>query len=227
VLDRNGAVRPLVGIAGNLLAGEPLATAAVSAAASGAAILVKTSTDVRALDPAGNEKARAQTAGGPALFAFAMDGSPEFVWVAQTQTLLRQCPTGFCDCRLRTEAIAGNVLAIGTADRNHIDLAISRNAAIEVLRVRLADGAIENTTPLPGASGAPLLMADGAMLYAVPGELVLRDSRGRERRTPFAHSASSIVPMSAGWALIAAAGEGRHFAVRLADGATFQIPEVQ
>jgi hypothetical protein len=98
---------------------------------------------------------------------------------------------------------------------------------MEILRVRLGDGAIADRRPLPDAASAPLLMGDGSMVYAAAGELVSLDARGRERRTPFAHTASSIVPMSAEWALIDAKAEGRRFAVRLADGAAFQIPEVR
>ncbi|HZU25116.1 MAG TPA: hypothetical protein VFA04_06315 [Bryobacteraceae bacterium] len=225
--DSAGAVRPVLGIAGNFLEGEPLAVGAISSASSGEAVLIKTASQVRALDTAGHELAHAEVGGGPALFAFATGGAPEFAWLPQGQTLLRRCPTGFCACRLSLRAVSGEVLSIGTADRNHIDLAVSRNNALEILRVRLGDGAIANTLRLPGAIGAPLLMPDGRILYAVPGELVLRDARGEERHSAFPHAASSIASMSAEWALVSANGEGRRFAVRLADGAVSQIPEVR
>lgn len=225
--DWAGAVRPVVGVAGNLLIGEALVTGANSAAASGRVVLIKTATDVRALDAAGHEITRAAAPSGSALFAFANDGSPAWVWMPRTQSLLGWCAGSFCSCPLPMDAIDGEVVAIGAADRSHINLAVNRNDALEVLHVRIRDGAVAATTPLPGAVGAPLLLPDGRVIYSVSGALVERDARGKERRSAFPHSAASIAPMSAGWVLVSATGERRHFAVRVADGAAFQIPEVQ
>ncbi len=225
VLDGQGRFRPVTGVAGNLVPGSPLAGNVVSGASAGVASLIKTKSDLQIVTTAGTVHVKAPE--GPALFAFSATGAPAFVWLISSQTLLRWNGGDLTQVTPETAAIAGEVIAIGCTDSQHVNVAVPRNGQVEVLRVELSNGAIAGTTVLPNAIGAPLLRGDGSILYATKSALVLRDALGRERSTAFPHTVLNIVPMSANWALVTSTEGRRHFAVRIADGANFQIPEVQ
>lgn len=210
--DRAGVIRPVSGVAGNLIAGDAIARGVISAAASDTTVMMKTASELVV------NGVRRRVAGGPALFAFERDGSPALVWLSDAHALLAPCRRGFCSIPL--PVLSGEVVAVGAGPR----IAVVRNGVLEVLDI--SDGAIARVTRLPGAS-APLLLADGSMVYGAPGALVFRDRSGHEKRTAFAHAASSMTQMSSSWAMVEATQEGRRFAVRLSDGAAFQIPEVQ
>jgi hypothetical protein len=222
--DNAGRLRPITGVAGNLIPGAPVASGVLSAAASDVVALVKTRAEIVVIEQGVVLRARAPE--GPALFAFAADGTPAFAWLPTDRALLRWTGNNFAPVPLETAAISGDIVAIGVGDTAHINLAVSQNGALQILRVSLIDGVIAVVTSLPDQAHAPLLMADGAILYAVPGALVLRDSGGHERQIPFSGAASAITPMSSRWAQVIATS-GRRYAVRLADGAAFQIPGVR
>jgi len=225
--DGDGVLRTVAGVAGNLISGEPITAGVVSAAASDSAVVVTTASDIRVLDTAGREQSRTSVPAGPALFAFSAAGAPEFVWLSSTGKLMRWSGSAFVPVSMPSRAISGAVLAVGSADSRHIRIAARWGGGVEILQLRIRDGAVAGVTPLPDGSGAVLLMADGAVLYAADGCLIERDNRGHERRIAFQHVVSSMAPISACWVMVNTAEANRRFAVRLADGAAFQIPEVR
>lgn len=221
--DGAGRLRPIAGVAGNAIPGAPVLTGVISAAASDIAALGKTSSEIVAIE--GAKTIRTPAPDGPALFAFAADGSPQWAWLCPRRELLKWTSSGFSTLALETAAIEGEVVAIGAADSTHLRLAVSRNNQLEILRVGLSDGAIAGVTSLPPGARAPLLPSDGSVLYAVPDALVLRDAGGHERRIPFGRTVSAMTGMSSRWVLVLTT-DGRHFAVRAGDGFVFQLPEV-
>ena len=222
--DSAGRLRPIAGIAGNFIPGDPIASGVISAAASDVAALAKTRSEIIVLEQGAAVRDRALE--GPALFAFAANGAPAFAWLPAGRELLKWTGNNFARVPLETAAIAGEIVGIGVSDRAHVNLAVSQDDALQILRVGLSDGLIDVVTSLPHGAHAPLLMPDGSILYALPDALVLRDSAGHERQIPFSGAVSAIALMSSRWALVSA-GNGRRYAVRLADGAAFQIPGVR
>jgi len=222
--DSAGRLRPIAGVAGNFIPGEPIASGVLSAAASDVAALVKTRSEIIVIGQGATVRTRAPE--GPALFAFSADGAPAFAWLPTGAALLKWTGNNFARVPLETAGISGQIVAIGVSDSAHVNLAVSQNNALQILRVRLSDGVVAVVTSLPDQAHAPLLMADGSILYAVSDALVLRDSTGHERQIPFSGAVSAIAPMSSHWALVIAAS-GRRYGVRLANGAAFQIPGVR
>lgn len=93
VRDKTGALRPLVGVAGALIAGEPIATGVLSAAFSGTAGLAKTDGEVLVFD---SERIleRKPAPAGPAVFQFSKDGKPALACFPATGELWRWTSEG-------------------------------------------------------------------------------------------------------------------------------------
>ena len=222
--DGAGRLRPIAGVAGNLIPGAPVATGVVSSAASDVAIVAKTRSEILVIQD--NKAARTPAPEGSALFAFSDDGEPAFAWLTQTHTLLEWTGTGFTARAIELAAISGDVVAIGASDATHVIFAVNRSGMIEVLRAGLSDGATSAVTSLPSGASAPLLEADGSVVYAMPNDLVLRDGAGDERHIAFHGAVASITPMSSRW-LQVVTDNGHRYAARLSDGAVFRVPEVK
>ena len=221
--DGAGRLRPIAGVAGNLIPGAPLATGVISAAASDTAVLAKTRSGILAIQ--NNRAIRTRAPEGSALFAFSSSGAPAFAWLTETRALLQWTGDGFMARPIETAAIPGEIVAVGAGDATHVNFAVRGNATLEVLRVGLSDGAISAVTSLPFEATALLIQADGSMVYSLPNELVLRGAGGHERQIAFRGAVSSIVPMSSRWVLIVT--NARRYALRLADAAVAQVPEVK
>jgi hypothetical protein len=90
VRDGGGALRPVYGVAGNLVLGRPVAEGVVSAAFSGSIGLAQISDSLYAFDPQGRPLGRADIPSGPARFFFLAGGiaaqacfsgaSPSVLW---------------------------------------------------------------------------------------------------------------------------------------------------
>src|SRR5579884_3751083 len=191
-LDGKARVTPVFGVAGNLIRAGVIAFDVVSAASSDSAAFLKTNAELRVYDAAGKEIARARAPQGAALFAFSSAGAASYAWLCQTGELLRFTGTDLRPVRFPAHALQGEVIAIGAAAPAQLNFAVLRESAVEILSLRLSDGAVAATVPLPGAIGAPLLMDDGSVLYALSNALVRRDPSGVEHRTPFPHRLAAL-----------------------------------
>lgn len=88
LLGPDGALRPVEGIAGAFLAGEPAARGVVSAACSAERALLKTEDAVEIRDGSLRLLARWPAPAGPALFAFGGDTRTAFVYFPSTHEIL-------------------------------------------------------------------------------------------------------------------------------------------
>ncbi|MGI8742473.1 MAG: hypothetical protein ACR2NN_07860 [Bryobacteraceae bacterium] len=213
-ITSSGQLRPVIGLAANFVVGESIGDRVVSSSFSGSFGLVKTDSSVLVLDRAAQVLFQTDADPGPALFAFATDGSPAFVYLAQTKSLL-----SWKSDHLETTAfeLDGTVLAIGNRD-----VIVKRDGGL--WRVDLADG---TQTPIPGVEGPVLPLSDGSLLYSDSQSFVLRQPDGTERRIDGAVPAAAFEQMGKDWVHVTEQDSTRQFAIRLELGREqlFQLPE--
>jgi hypothetical protein len=111
--------------------------------------------------------------------------------------------------------ITGEILSMRVVD-GAMEFAVRRDDGVWIVRDEdVAVGAIE------GATG-PVMLLDGAVLFASGDEVVLRRANGEEQRFPV--RAEAFVRMSSGYVQIRGAGAG--YALELRRNRLFQLPEV-
>ncbi len=93
--DSGGALRPVYGVAGNLVLGVPIAEGVISAAFSGRVGLAKTSDSLYAFDPRGRPLGRIDAPDGPARFSFSVDGTMALVCLSGTSESILWKDGGF------------------------------------------------------------------------------------------------------------------------------------
>jgi hypothetical protein len=202
MLDANGAVRTVYGIAASVTLGDPEITSVLSQACSKNFCLAKTGTSI--LSPSGTVDAPA----GPALFAFT--GEAAFVWFPQSRQLA-QWQNGVLTSIDST--VDGEVLSL-RASGGSVVLAVRRQSGEWLVN---PDGSVADS--LPRSSGPLMLIPDGAV-YATRNEIVIRDQRiPLDRVTAFSQ-------MAPGYLQVRAAGID--YALRIEKGREmlFQLPGV-
>jgi hypothetical protein len=192
VLDREGALRPLYGIAGIFVPGEAVAQDVVSAACSDKLALVKTGYELELRDAQLRLIARWPAPGGPARFAFPQNGMGALVYYPQTGDLVRIA--GSRPPRPLAFALPDEVLAIASPDSTHV-MAVVSGGGMRLIRVSLSDGAIDRETGIAGGSGPALLRRDGTLVYGDAAEVVMVRPGGSERRWALPAPASEIYEM--------------------------------
>jgi len=93
--DASGLLRPVVGVAGNLVLGRPIAEGVISAAFSGRLGLAKTSDSLYAFDPQGSPLSRIDAPDGPARFFFSAGGVSALVCLSGSSASLLWKDGGF------------------------------------------------------------------------------------------------------------------------------------
>jgi hypothetical protein len=96
IRDEAGALRPVYGVAGSFVLGQPInKRPVISAAFSGHLGLAKTATALYAFNREGQRLGRLAAADGPAQFVFSPDGSEAIVFVPGTSEWFRWRDGGF------------------------------------------------------------------------------------------------------------------------------------
>ena len=212
MLDANGAVRTVYGIASSVTLGAAETTDVLSSGCSNTFCLAKTDTGI--VSASGTVAAPA----GPALFAF--DGATAWVWFRESRQLA-QC-TGSLVCALEprpSEAVSvrdpdGEVLSIG-ANSGSVQFAVRRLTGIWMVN---QDGSVAGA--LPRAADAVMLIPGGAV-YATRSGIVIHDLEiPLEGVTGFSWMSASYLQVRAGGAI---------YALRIDPGreTLFQLPGVQ
>jgi hypothetical protein len=192
VLDREGALRPLYGMAGIFVPGEAIAPGVVSAACSDKFALVKTEYNLELRDAQLRLIARWPAPGGPARFAFPPTGMGALVYYPLTGDLVRII--GSRPPRPLACALPDEVLAIASPDPAHI-LAVISGGGMRLVRVSLSNGAIDQEIEITGASGPAWLRRDGTLVYGDGAEVVMVRPEGSSRRWTLPAPASAIYQM--------------------------------
>ncbi|MGH9558935.1 MAG: hypothetical protein ACRD30_06805, partial [Bryobacteraceae bacterium] len=180
MIDPAGRARPLWGTAGSLTLGAPGVAGVISSACSaGFCIFKKRSTIVSWTTQVNAPK-------GPALFA--LDESRAFVYFPESHQLAL-----WHDSQLDFQNLPdlGEIVSMRMGSHG-LEFAVRAGGGISIVN---ADGAVLDS--IPSASGAVMLLS-GGVLYATPGELVLRRPDASEMRWPVA-GAVNFSAMSDGY----------------------------
>jgi hypothetical protein len=203
MLDSNGAIRTVYGIAASVTLGDPEITGVLSQACSRKFCLAKTETSIAS--SSGSVEAPA----GPALFAFA--GNTAFVWFVESRQLA-EWQNGVLTPI--DSSIDGEVLSIRSS-AGSVEFAVRRRSGAWLVK---PDGSLVDSLPL---SPGPLTLIAGGVVYATRDEIVIRDLRiPLDRVTSFSQMAADYLQVRAG---------GVDYALRVEKGreTLFQLPGVQ
>jgi hypothetical protein len=203
MLDANGAVRTVYGVAASVTLGDAEITDVVSSACSKNFCLAKTDTNI--VSASGS----AESPAGPALFAF--DGDGAFVWFPQSRQLARW-QNGVL--RSIDSSIEGEVLSIRVSTGS-VEFAVRRRNGEWIVK---SDGSVVDS--LPRTTG-PVLLIAGGVVYATPHEIVIRDLRIPIDRV------TALSPMSPDYLQVRAGGVDYALRVEKGRETLFQLPGVQ
>jgi hypothetical protein len=228
--DAADSLRPVYGIAGNFLVGDPVAIRIISAAHSGSYGWVKTSSTVAVIDKAGAIVATSTVADGPALFAFTRTGEPALAYLAASDQLLTWKAGAFTAVFFDAAILAANrVLAITAPDSGHAAMIVQRDDGLWDVRVQLATGEIDAQATLLGVTAPVLMFASGDLVYSDADGIVLRKTDSSERHISVRLPASfAFQQMGEGWLQLQDLAGGQQFTIRIAQNReqSYQLPEV-
>jgi hypothetical protein len=221
--DSQGGIRPVTGLAGNFLVGRAASTGIVSAAFSGSFGMLKSDSALTVIDQQGRTVMSVDAPAGPALFAFAIDGSPALAYFQQSKTLAVWDGHTF---RAVPLDIDDTVLSISLPAA----LIVQRDSGLWELGVDLATGAIVWQTALPGVTAPVLMLASGGLVYRDAKGVVVRSVDGTEKHIA-AHLPASLAfgQMGDGWVQVTDLASGRLSAFNIQPGheAYYLLPEVR
>ena len=227
--DAANSFRPVYGIAGNFLPGDPVASGVVSAAYSGSYGLFKTSSAVVVTDRAGSIVASNSQPDGPALFAFTRAGEPALIFMPAANTLLSWDGAAFNPVPFDpTTLSASAILSIAAPRPGQAAMIVQRDDGLCDLRVDLATGDIKAQTAIPGVTAPALLLANGDLVYADGNGIVVRKPDGPEQHIIAQLPASfALQQMGEGWIQLRDLGSSRQFAIRVIQNREqyYQLPE--
>jgi len=230
IRDRAHSLRPVYGIAGNFLLGDPVAGGVVSAAYSGSYGLIKTDSAVVVIDQAGSIAASIAAPEGPALFAFARIGDSALAYLSSADTLLVWDGRAFETVPFNPTILAGGaVVAIAAPDSEHAALIVQRDDGLWDVRMQLATGEIDAQTAIEGVAVPVLMLATGELIYSDGNRLVIRRRDGSERHVEAQLPTSfEFQQMDQGWVQLRDLTGGPHFAIRITQNReqSYQLPEV-
>jgi hypothetical protein len=203
MLDANGAVRTVYGIAASVTLGDAEITGVLSSACSKKFCLAKT--DASVISASGNVDAPA----GPALFAF--EGDAAFIWFARSRLLARWQSDSLTTI---DSIVDGEVLSI-RASAGSVEFAVRRASGVWIVQ---SDGSVMESLP---RSTGPVMLIPGAVVYATREEIVIREVRmALPLVTGFSRMSEGYLQVRAG---------GVNYALRVEKGreTLFQLPGVE
>ncbi|MDW8129954.1 MAG: hypothetical protein RMI94_05345 [Bryobacterales bacterium] len=222
LVDREGRLRAVTGVAGNFVLGEALMEGVLSAASSRTWVAAKLEREVVLLDSAGVLRARLVAPPGPALFAFDREGVPSLAYFAGERLLCRLGTEGIEAVRTLDEELA----AIGWLDEERFLAAVRRGGRLELVEFTHAPGSPGNLIERLPWNGPVLILDRGRILAGEGRQIHLRRGDGTLETFALPATVTDLNPMGGEWVGIATAGAGR-FALRLGEGqrAVHALPE--
>ncbi len=202
MLDPNGAVRTVYGIASSVTVGDTEMTGVLSSGCSNTLCLAKTEASI--VSAAGSTDAPA----GPALFAF--DGGAAIVWFPQSRQFARWV-NGVLNVADTT--IDGEVLSIGVS-AGVVQFAVRRRSGVWIVN---QDGSVLDSLP---RSTGPVMLIPGGAVYATNAEIVIRNIR-----IPLA-GVTSFSQMSGSYLQVRAGGVDYSLRIDQGRETLFQLPGV-
>jgi hypothetical protein len=203
MLDANGAMRTVYGIAASVALGDVESTDVLSSACAKTFCLAKTDTSI--VTASGSVDAPP----GPAMFAF--DGDTAFVWFPRSRQLARW-QNGLLTSI--DSSVDGEVLSIG-ANAGAVQFAVRRMNGVWIVN---QGGSVAGSLP---HSTRAVMLIPGGVVYATREEIVIGDVRfPLDAATAFSQMSDSHLQVRAG---------GADYSLRIEPGreTLFQLPGVQ
>lgn len=230
MLDSAGALRPVSGVAGNFVLGDPIAKTVLSAAFSGSAGWMKTDSSLAVFDATGHAIATTHAPKGPALFAFSSTGQPALAYLIGSSELVAWSGEKFIAVPLDSTALAADaVVSIGLPDSDHVAMIIERQNALWYVHVVLATGQIDSQTALPNITAPALIVAGFGIVSADANGIVLSTKDGSQNHIPAQLPRTfAFEQMGNGWLELRDLANPLAFAVRLGGSRPgfYALPEV-
>jgi hypothetical protein len=208
ILDANGAVRTVYGIAASVSMGDVETSGVLSSGCGQNFCLVKTGTAI--VSAVGS----AAAPGGPALFAF--DGNAAFVWFPRSGKLAQwgNGVLSYSPLPYGQGSVEGEVLSI-RAQGGNVEFAVRRPSGTWIVR---SDGSVVDSLPL--ATG-PVMLIPGGAVYATGTGIAIRDVV-----IPI-KGVTGFSQMSAGYLQVRANGVDYSLRIEKGRETLFQLPAVQ
>jgi hypothetical protein len=202
MLDPNGAVRTVYGIASSVTVGDTEMTGVLSSGCSNTLCVAKTEASI--VSAAGSTDAPA----GPALFAF--DGDAAIVWFPQSRQFARWVNGAL---NMSDAAINEDVLSIGVS-AGVVQFAVRRLSGVWIVN---QDGSVLDSLP---RSTGPVMLIPGGAVYATNAEIVIRNIR-----IPLG-GVTSLSQMSESYLQVRAGGVDYSLRIDQGRETLFQLPGV-
>jgi hypothetical protein len=231
IQDGHGQIHIVNGVAGNFLVGAAVSSGIISAAYSGSFGLLKSDSALIVVDRQGRGVASVVAPNGPALFAFAADGSPALAYFEQSKTLLVWDGHTFLPASPMLDQAP---LAIAFISATRAATIVQRQDGLWEYGVELATGATISRMALPGVTLPVLMLAGGVVYRDAKGPdakgIVVRNQDGSEKLIA-ANLPDSLAlgQMGNGWIQVTDLASGRLSAVNVQNGhqAYYLLPEVR
>ncbi len=165
MLDQSHRIRPVFGMAGNFILGEPLTRDGefLSFAFSGKSGLAKTATQILLLDSEGATTQTFDAPPGKALFAFHADGSPAHCYFEATGDLVRIGPTGLEP--QERPILPDSLRAIGVADDKGTPEILTADSTAKVRKIQPMG---EGWTQIERTEGSYAVRTETGAEYRLP-----------------------------------------------------------
>ncbi|HEY6393021.1 MAG TPA: hypothetical protein VIX89_17200 [Bryobacteraceae bacterium] len=216
IQDSGNTLRPVYGLAGNFILGDPVAANMESASFSGLFGIVKTTSALVVVDRQGQVVASQDAAAGPALFAFSRNGAPALAYLPNANALLQWSDGVFQQVPLDPQT---TVVSIAAVDPGQAAFILQRDDGLWDVRILLSTGEVISQTAIVGVAAPALMLATGELLYGDANGIVLRRPDGSEK-----HIDAQLPPtfafqqMGDGWIQVRDLATQQQYAVRLSEG---------
>ena len=225
LVSPTGQLRPLFGVPGGYVLGEPARAGVLSVACGDGFTLVKTAQALEWFDADGQPARRWPAPGGPALFGLAADAARAVVYLPGSGHWFL-ADKG--DLRLLRAALREHeeVLSVALVGRDSIAVVSRRSGRLWFSRGGL-DGFLEEERELAEAVAPILVLPDGAIAWGAGEGIVLQQQAGARRYVPLPAPPAELGAAEHGIYVQLAGGQGR-LLVRLSEDRTdlYRLPEI-
>jgi hypothetical protein len=187
--DSHAQLRVVYGMAGNFIPREAVTPAAVNWVFTDKGGLVQTDKHLLLLDSGGAVTRTSTAPPGDMLLAPAAH-SGALYFLPDVDELWQAGAHQDLKVPLEPDAIGGEVLALGSLNREQAELAVCRGTRLWLIAIDLRTGNLGHQSIASGAIGemacksqaaSSLLLLDGRLILATPKELIVQGATGLER----------------------------------------------
>lgn len=220
VREPDHTLRPVYGVAGNLITGQPLALRDVRAVSfSDEAGIVLSSGAVRLVNLDGTERSSYPTAESQPVLSISQGPETAVAWLPSEQKLIRWASAGFVSLPVDASQLAGPIVALQMSAAASVDLWLrAQTDTIQHVRVSLPGGAIAPLETI--AVDSPIFVTGTALISYGADGLQIQSSPAQTHALPLNLSAVELAGLtferaSSHWMHITSVLAGRQWMLRL------------